>query len=88
VRSVNGPGAAWFRSTGPPPGTRIEDGGIMRDVDFADADHRLDDEIDLAYRSKYRGYATAISDRITSPAADHPVSDAPMTTSAVRVTPS
>jgi hypothetical protein len=38
-------------------------------VAFADADHRLDDEIDAAYRSKYRRYAKSITDSITSPGA-------------------
>ena len=36
---------------------------------FADADHGLDDEIDAAYRNKYRRYAQSITDSITSPGA-------------------
>ena len=36
---------------------------------FADADHSLDDDIDAAYRSKYRRYARSITDSITSPGA-------------------
>jgi uncharacterized protein DUF2255 len=38
-------------------------------VTFADADHRLDDEIDAAYQSKYRRYAKSITDPTISPVA-------------------
>ena len=69
VRSVNGPSAAWFRGTQVRHEGHIQAGGVDRDVTFADADHSLDDEIDAAYRSKYRRYARSITDSITSPAA-------------------
>jgi hypothetical protein len=69
VRSVNGPSAAWFRSTQVRHEGRVQAGGVDRDVAFADADHSLDDEIDAAYRGKYRRYAKSITDSITSPAA-------------------
>ena len=69
VRSVNGPSAAWFRGTQVRHEGRIQAGGVDRDVAFADADHGLDDEIDAAYRSKYRRYAKSITDSITSPGA-------------------
>ena len=69
VRSVNGPSAAWFRGTQVRHEGRIQAGGVDRDVAFADADHGLDDEIDAAYRGKYRRYARSITDSITSPAA-------------------
>ena len=54
VRSVNGPTAAWFRGTQVRREGRIQAGGVDRDVTFADADHTRDDDIDAAYRSKYR----------------------------------
>ena len=69
VRSVNGPSAAWFRGTQVRHEGRIRAGGVDRDVAFADADHGLDDEIDAAYRGKYRRYAKSITDSITRPGA-------------------
>jgi hypothetical protein len=69
VRSVNGPDAAWFRGTQVRREGHLQAGGVDRDVAFADADHSLDDEIDAAYRSKYRRYAKSITDSITSPGA-------------------
>jgi hypothetical protein len=38
-------------------------------VSFTDADHSLDDQIDAAYRSKYRRHAKSITDAINSPGA-------------------
>ena len=69
VRSVNGPTAAWFRGTQVRREGRIQAGGLDRGVAFADTDHTLDDDIDAAYRSKYRRYARSITDSITSPGA-------------------
>ena len=34
-----------------------------------DADHSIDDQIDAAYRTKYRRYAKSITDSINSPGA-------------------
>ena len=36
---------------------------------FADADHGIDDQIDDAYRTKYRQYPKSYTDGITSPGA-------------------
>jgi len=69
VRSVNGSSAAWFRGTQVRREDHIQAGGVERDVAFADADHSVDDQIDAAYRSKYRRYAKSITDSITSPGA-------------------
>src|SRR5437879_3049374 len=55
VRSVNGPTAAWFRGTQARHQGRIWAGGLEKDVTFVDADH--DDQLDAAYRAKYRRYA-------------------------------
>jgi hypothetical protein len=66
VRSVNGPGAAWFRGTRARREGRVSAGGVSRDVNFEDADHSIDDQIDAAYRAKYRRYATSITDSVTS----------------------
>ena len=69
VRSVNGPGADWFRGTRVRREGHIRAGGVDRDVAFEDADHSIDDEIDAAYRTKYRRYAKSITDSINSPGA-------------------
>ena len=66
VRSVNGPTAAWFRGTQVRHEGHIRAGDVHRDVAFAAADHDLDDQIDAAYRTKYRRYAKTITDAITS----------------------
>ena len=55
VRSVNGPDAAWYRGTRTRMQGHIQAGGLDTDVTFVDADHGLDDAIDDAYRTKYRG---------------------------------
>lgn len=39
---------------------------LDKDVTFVDTDHDIEDELDAAYRSKYRRYS---ANRITSPAA-------------------
>ena len=64
---MNGPDAAWFRGTQVRHQGHIQAGGVNRDVAFADTDHSLDDEIDAAYRTKYRRYAKSITDAINSP---------------------
>ena len=69
VRSVNGRGANWFRGTRVRHEGHIRAGGVDKDVAFVDADHSMDDQLDAAYRSKYRRYAKSITDSITSPAA-------------------
>jgi hypothetical protein len=69
VRAVNGPAAAWFRGTQVRYEGHIRAGGVDKDVTFADADHSLDDQIDVAYRTKYQRYAKSITDAITSPGA-------------------
>jgi hypothetical protein len=69
VRSVNGRTAAWFRGTQVRREGRIWAGGVEKDVTFVDADHDIDDQIDAAYRTKYRRYAASIISHIVSPEA-------------------
>jgi hypothetical protein len=72
VRSVNGRTAAWFRGTQARHEGRIRAGGIEKDVTFvdvADADRDIHDQIDSAYRTKYRRYAPNIINSTLSPAA-------------------
>ena len=68
VRSVNGPTAAWFRGAQARHQGRIRAGGIEKDVTFVEqTDAGVADEIDAAYRTKYRRYAASIIDTITNP---------------------
>jgi hypothetical protein len=57
VRSVNGRTAAWFRGTQMRHEGRIRAGGVEKDVTFVEGDDDLNDQIDDAYRTKYRRYA-------------------------------
>jgi hypothetical protein len=69
VRSVNGRTAAWFRGTQVRHEGHIRAGGVDKDVTFVDAAPDLNDQIDAAYRTKYRRYAASIIGHITSPQA-------------------
>jgi hypothetical protein len=54
VRSAYGPNVAWLRGTRVRHEGRIDAGGIQQDVAFEDADPAIGDQIDAAYRDKYR----------------------------------
>ncbi len=57
VRCVNGRAGAWFRGTQTRHEGHIRAGGVEKDVTFVDeADPGLNDQIDAAYRVKYRRY--------------------------------
>jgi hypothetical protein len=58
IGTASNPGRLTFRA-----------GGVNKDVAFVDADHSIDNQIDAAYRTKYRRYAKSITDRINSPGA-------------------
>jgi hypothetical protein len=61
VRSVNGRTSNWFRGVQDQHEGRIEAGGVEKDVTFAEVDAGdVNDDIDAAYRSKYRRYAASI----------------------------
>src|SRR5436309_3108483 len=66
VRSVNGRTGVWFRGTEVRHEGRIWAGGVEKDVTFVDADPGLNDQIDAAYRAKYRRYAANIISSIVS----------------------
>lgn len=60
IRSaVRGRNAAWFRAVQQTHQGGIWGGGVEKEVTFVDADS-INDEIDAAYRSKYRRYAGRI----------------------------
>ena len=69
VRSVNGRTGAWFRGTQVRHEGRVQAGGIDKDVTFVDAAPDINDQIDDAYRTKYRRYAASIVGSIVSPEA-------------------
>jgi hypothetical protein len=69
VRSVNGRGGAWFRGTRVLHGGHIRAGGVDRDVTFVDGEPDINDQIDAAYRTKYRRYAARIVGSIVTPGA-------------------
>jgi hypothetical protein len=69
VRSVRGRSGHWFRGTQERQEGRILAGGVQEDVTFVDADHDTDDEVDAAYRTKYRRYAGSILDSVLTPEA-------------------
>ena len=69
IRSVNGRTGAWFRGTQVRHEGRIGAGGVEKDVTFVDADDGINDQIDDAYRSKYRRYAPGIVGSVLTPEA-------------------
>ncbi len=66
VRSVNGRDASWFRGARTRHEAHVRAGGVDRDVSLVETDD-LGDEIDAAYRTKYRRYAAGIVDSVLSP---------------------
>lgn len=64
VRSVNGRRAAWFRGIQETHEGRISAGGLEEDVTFVD-----DEQVDAAYRRKYRRYAGRILNSVLTPEA-------------------
>jgi len=55
VRSWKGRSGSWFRASQVRHEGRIQAGGVGKDVSFvAEADDDINDQIDAAYRTKYR----------------------------------
>ena len=68
VRSVNGRTSSWFRGAQARHEAHIEAGGVDKDVLLVETDD-VNDELDAAYRAKYRRYAESIVGSIVSPQA-------------------
>lgn len=69
VRAYKGRSSPWFRGTQVRHEGHIRAGGVDKDVTFLDGNPDLNDQIDAAYRSKYRRYAANIvGDMVTSEA--------------------
>ena len=60
IRSVKGSSGHWFRGIQERHKGRIRAAGVQQDVTFVEADHDIDDQVDAAYRAKYRRYAGSI----------------------------
>ena len=71
VRSVNGRTSSWFRGVQDRHEGRIQAGGVEKDVTFVEVDtgDAINDEIDAAYRAKYRRYAKSIVNSTLTPQA-------------------
>jgi hypothetical protein len=85
VRSWRGRTAAWYRGTKVRHEGRIWAGGIEKDVTFVDvgeADHDIQNQIDAAYRTKYRRYgATYVGPMVSAEARSATLKLVPRTTS-------
>ena len=61
VRSVKGRTGPWFRGTQSRHEGHIRAGGVEKDVSFVEeSDPDINEQIDAAYRTKYRRYAANI----------------------------
>ncbi len=70
VRAVNGRTGAWFRGTQVQHVGRIQAGGIDKDVTFVEeTDPTINNQIDVAYRTKYRRYSANVVGSILTPKA-------------------
>ena len=69
VRSVYGRTSAWFHGAQVRHAGHIQAGGVDKDVTFVEAGPEINDQIDAAYRTKYRRYAASIVGTIVSPEA-------------------
>lgn len=69
VRCVRGRKGAWFRTAQIRHQGRIRAGGLEKEVAFVEeSDPDINEEIDSAYRSKYRHYAQYVPPVLTSEA--------------------
>jgi hypothetical protein len=70
VRSVYGRTSGWFRGAQDRHEGRVSAGGVAKDVRFVEVDDEgVNDEIDEAYRTKYRDQPSAYVDPIVTPQA-------------------
>jgi hypothetical protein len=70
VRSYRGPGGSWFRGAQMRHEGHIQAGGVDNDVTFAEeTDPGVNDQIDAAYRAKYRRYSSSYVNPIVAPEA-------------------
>lgn len=68
VRAVNGHVANWFRDAQDQHKAHIQAGGVDKDVRLIETDD-MNDQIDAAYRTKYRRYTASIVGSVVTPQA-------------------
>lgn len=69
VRSYRGRRGSWFGATQVRHEGHIRSGGVDKDVTFVDADPDVGDQVDDAYRTKYRRYDARYVDPMVAPEA-------------------
>jgi hypothetical protein len=70
VRSYKGRDGSWFRGTRVRHEGHIQAGGVDKDVTFVEeTDPGINDQIDAAYRTKYRRYGETYVNSIVAPEA-------------------
>jgi hypothetical protein len=69
VRSMHGRTGGWFPGTQVRHQGHIRAGAVDKAVTFTDADPSLNDQIDAAYRDKYRRYGERIIGGVVNPEA-------------------
>jgi hypothetical protein len=70
IRSWRGRTAAWYRAAQVRHAGHIRAGGVDKDVTFVEEpDPGINDQIDAAYRTKYRRYGARYVDPMVAPAA-------------------
>jgi len=68
VRSYKGQGGAWFRAALVRHEGRIRAGGVQKDVKFVqENDPGVNDQIDTAYRTKYRRHGAQYVNAMVAP---------------------
>jgi len=54
VRAYNGPSSRWYKAAMQRNAGRIKAAGLTKDVSFESVDKSINDQIDDAYRAKYK----------------------------------
>jgi hypothetical protein len=66
VRSAYGTSAAWYRATKVRDKGHVEVANLRKDVTFEAADPAVADQIDTAYRNKYRRHGAQYVNSVTT----------------------
>ena len=70
VRAYKGRTSPWFLGMQARHEGQIRAGGVVKDVTFVEDDEpSINDQIDVAYRTKYRRYTGSIVDSVVTPEA-------------------